>query len=73
MHSFKRQVPFNYPIIWKGKVTESLRDGKNSPLLITDERFMERNNHPVPAYKSSLWNGVHFFLLQQSVAGFRGL
>ena len=39
MHSFKRQVPFNYPIIWKGKVTESLRDGKNSPLLITDEQY----------------------------------
>ena len=39
MLSFKRQVPFNYPIIWKGKVTESLRDGKNSPLLITDEQY----------------------------------
>lgn len=39
MLSFKRQVPFNYPLIWKGKVTDSLRDGKNSPLLITDEQY----------------------------------
>ena len=39
MHSFKRQVPFNYPVIWKGKVTDSLRDGKNSPLLLTDEDY----------------------------------
>lgn len=39
MLSFKRQVPFNYPVIWKGKVTDSLREGKNSPLLITDENY----------------------------------
>lgn len=39
MLSFKRQVPFNYPIIWKGKVTDSLREGKNSPLLMTDKRY----------------------------------
>lgn len=39
MISFKRQMPFNFPNIWKGKVTDSLREGKNSPLLITDKNF----------------------------------
>jgi len=39
MLSFKRQVPFNYPVMWKGKVTDSFRDGKNVPLLIADESY----------------------------------
>jgi len=39
MLSFKRQVPFNFPVMWKGKVTDSFRDGKNVPLLIADECY----------------------------------
>jgi len=39
MLSFKRQVPFNFPVMWKGKVIDSFRDGKNVPLLITDESY----------------------------------
>jgi hypothetical protein len=37
MLSFKRQMPFNYPVMWTGKVTDSFRDGKNVPLLIADQ------------------------------------
>lgn len=39
MLSFKRQAPFNYPEQWQGKVTDSLRDGKNTPLIITDSNY----------------------------------
>ncbi|WP_172596091.1 hypothetical protein [Petrocella atlantisensis] len=37
--SYKRQAPFNYPIQWKGRVIDSLREGKNSPLIITNMAY----------------------------------
>lgn len=37
--SFKRQAPFNYPEQWSGRAVDSLRDGKNSPLIITNKSF----------------------------------
>ena len=39
MLSFKRQAPFNYPEQWQGKVTDSPRDGKNTPLLLTNSIY----------------------------------
>jgi len=37
--SFKRQAPFNYPELWQGKITDSLREGKNSPLIAANKKF----------------------------------
>ncbi len=37
--SFKRQAPFNYPEQWTGRIVDSLRDGKNIPLMVTNERY----------------------------------
>ena len=37
--SYKRQVPFNYPVLWQGKITASLREGKNVPLIATNAAF----------------------------------
>jgi len=34
--SFKRQAPFNFPQQWQGRAVDSLRDGKNIPLIITN-------------------------------------
>ena len=39
MLSFKRQAPFNYPEQWQGRVVDSLREGKNSPLIISNKAF----------------------------------
>jgi len=37
--TFKRQAPFNYPQQWQGKVVDCLREGKNSPLMITNSSY----------------------------------
>lgn len=37
--SYKRQAPFNYPVQWKGSVIDSPRDGKNTPLFITNSKY----------------------------------
>lgn len=37
--TYKRQAPFNYPVRWNGKVTDSLREGKNIPLVIMDRGY----------------------------------
>lgn len=37
--SYKRQVPFNYPVMWQGKITDSLREGKNVPLIAMTNSF----------------------------------
>lgn len=39
MHSFKRQVPFNFPVMWNGRITDSFREGKNVPLIAADADF----------------------------------
>jgi len=37
--SYKRQAPFNFPEQWQGRVVDSLREGKNIPLIITNHQF----------------------------------
>lgn len=37
--TYKRQAPFNFPVQWKGRVVDSLREGKNSPLIVMNEEF----------------------------------
>ncbi len=37
--SFKRQAPFNYPEQWYGRAVDSLREGKNIPLIVTSSAF----------------------------------
>jgi hypothetical protein len=37
--TFKRQAPFNFPLHWKGRVIDSLREGKNTPLILANTAF----------------------------------
>jgi len=37
--TFKRQAPFNYPEQWHGQMTASLREGRNMPLIATNDSF----------------------------------
>lgn len=37
--TYKRQAPFNYPVLWHGSVTESLREGKNVPIIAANDRY----------------------------------
>lgn len=37
--TYKRQAPFNFPVQWQGRAIDSARDGKNTPLIITNKQY----------------------------------
>lgn len=37
--TYKRHTPFNYPIMWRGTSVDSVREGKNVPLMVTTSNF----------------------------------
>ncbi len=37
--TFKRQVPFNYPEQWHGRVVDSLREGRNIPVIACNASY----------------------------------
>ncbi|NDL66968.1 hypothetical protein [Anaerotalea alkaliphila] len=39
MLSFKRQAPFNHPLQWRGRAVDSLREGKNVPLVAASAAY----------------------------------